>query len=203
VSATEYRVAPPDKLLIHASGIPGLDGATVAIRPDGKILLNLVGELYVAGKTPNEIARELGAAAERYYNSPTVQVDVAEYNSKFYEVFGTAVREPGRKPYTGRNTVVAALCDAGFNNDSWPQQVHVSRPPREGRSHATAIIDIKNVYLTGDTRQDYLLEEGDIIYVPDSPLRSWEKVMQKTVGPITGGAGAANSVQSVGPAPRK
>src|SRR5689334_23495862 len=97
VSATEYRVAPPDKLSIHASGIAALESVTVAIRPDGMIQLNLIGEVYVAGKTPREIGKVLTAAAERYYNNATVQVDVAEYNSKFYEVFGTAVREPGRK----------------------------------------------------------------------------------------------------------
>jgi polysaccharide export outer membrane protein len=203
VSATEYRVAPPDKLVIHASGIEKLDGVTVTIRPDGKILLNLVGELYVAGKTPTEIGKELSVAAERYYNGPTVQVDVAEYNSKFYEVFGTAVREPGRKAYTGRNTVIAALCEAGFNQDSWPQQVHVSRPPKEGRSHVTAIIDMTSVYLCGDTSQNYLLEEGDIIFVPDSPLKVWEKGAKKLLDPFTGGAGAVSAAQTAAPGAKR
>jgi polysaccharide biosynthesis/export protein len=196
VSATEYRVAPPDKLLIHASGIQGLDGATVTIRPDGKILLNLVGELYVAGKTPNEIAKELCVAADRYYNNPTVQVDVAEYNSKFYAVFGTAVRDPGRKAYTGRNTVVAALASAGFTERAWPQMVHVSRPPRDPDGQpTTVVVDLKRVYLAGDTRQNYLLEEGDIVYVPESPLAVWDAKTRQLFGPLSAGVGTGTQVQ--------
>src|SRR5438445_6688333 len=96
VSATEYRVAPPDKLRLHAPGIKELDQFTTAVRPDGKIELGLIGEISVAGKTPNEIAQSVTTAAARYYNDAQIRVEVAEYNSKFYEVFGTAVRDGGR-----------------------------------------------------------------------------------------------------------
>src|SRR4051794_15550962 len=57
VSATEYRVAPPDKLAIKAPGIKELEGLVTQIRPDGKISVNLLGEVYVAGKTPEEISK--------------------------------------------------------------------------------------------------------------------------------------------------
>src|SRR6266704_2420411 len=140
VSATEYRVAPPDKLAIRAPGIKELDQFTTAIRPDGKISLSLVGEVYVAGRTPDEIGQELTSAVERYYNDAEIRVDVVEHNSKLYEVFGTAVRDAGRKAYTGRNTVVSALAAAGFNEKAWPQQVRVSRPARAEQPRTTAVI---------------------------------------------------------------
>lgn len=187
VSARHYKVAPPDKLIIRSPGIQRLDGLVTTIRPDGYIQLNLLGEVYVVGQTPRQIAAALTELATRFYNNPQILVDVAEYNSQFYEVFGTAVRDPGRKPYTGRNTVVAALCEAGFNERAWPQQVHVSRPAKQGQQRVTAIIDMKHIYTTGDTRQNYLLEEGDIVYVPPSPLREWNDSMQKVLGPLTGG----------------
>jgi polysaccharide export outer membrane protein len=198
VSAREYRVAPPDKLLIRAPGIKELD-FTTAIRPDGKIQLNLVGEVYVAGKTPEEIGRLLTAAAAKYYNGATIQVEVAEFNSKFYTVFGTAVRNGGRKPFTGRDTVIAALASAGFNEDAWPQQVHISRPSKDGQIRATAIVDMKSMYTTGDTTQNYLLEEGDIIYVPDSPLNAFAKNARKILTPVSGFVG---TTQTLAPAPR-
>ena len=198
VSASEYRVAPPDKLLVRAPGIKELE-FTTAIRPDGKIQLSLIGEIYVAGKTPEEIGAILTAAAAKYYNGVSVQVEVAEFNSKFYTVFGTAVRSGGRKPFTGRDTVIAALASAGFNEDAWPQQVSISRPARDGQIRATAIVDMKTMYMTGDTRQNYLLEEGDIIHVPDSPLKVFEKTARKVLGPITGIAG---TTQSIAPSPR-
>ena len=198
VSAKEYRVAPPDKLLIRAPGVKEID-FTTAIRPDGKIQVNLVGEVYVAGKTPEEIGKILTAAATKYYNGAVVQVEVAEFNSKFYTVFGTAVHNAGRKPFTGRDTVIAALAGAGFNEDAWPQQVSISRPAKDGQIRATAIVDIKSMYMTGDTTQNYLLEEGDIIYVPDSPLKAFEKTARKILTPVTGLVG---TTQMLAPAPR-
>src|SRR2546421_4157894 len=191
VSATEYRVAPPDKLMIRAPGIKELDQFVTQIRPDGKISVNLLGEIYVANKTPEELNKLLTEAGNKYYNNVEVKVEVAEYASKFYQVFGTAVREGGRKPYTGRNTVISALAMAGFNEDAWPQQVSISRPAKNGQQRATAIIDMKKMYMTGDTTQNYLLEEGDIVFVPDSPLASWEKNTRKLLGPLTGIGGAA------------
>ena len=194
VSATEYRVAPPDKLQIRAPGIKELDGVVTTIRPDGKISVNLLREIYVANKTPAEIGQILTDGAGKYYNHVQVSVEVAEYASKFYEVFGLAVRDGGRKPYTGRNTVVAALAGAGFNERAWPQQVSISRPAREGQPRATVIVDMKQMYMTGDTRQNYLLEEGDIVYVPDSPLEAWADSTRKILSPLTGIMGAGQSM---------
>jgi polysaccharide export outer membrane protein len=198
VSATEYRVAPPDKLQIRAPGIKEFDNVVTTIRPDGRISVNLVKEVYVANKTPEEIGRILTEAAGRYYNNVQVKVEVVEYASKFYEVFGLAVRDGGRKPYTGRNTVVAALAGAGFNERAWPQQVSISRPAREGQPRATVIVDMKAMYMTGDTRQNYLLEEGDIVYVPDSPLEAWADNTRKVLAPLTMTVGAGQAV--AGPA---
>ena len=200
VSATEYRVAPPDKLAIRSSSIAELKDFVTQIRPDGKVSMNLLGEVYVAGKTPEEISAELTKVATKYYNSPEVKVEIAEYNSKFYRVFGTAVRDGGLKPYTGRDTVISALAAVGFTDDAWPQQVSVSRPAKNGQPRATAIVDIKNMYMTGDMRQNYLLEEGDIIYVPDSPLATWRKTTNNIAGPLGQAAGTVGAAQSVGPA---
>jgi polysaccharide export outer membrane protein len=194
VSATEYRVAPPDKLFIRAAGIKELDQQVALIRPDGKIQVNLLGEFYVAGRTPQEIGQSLTRAGAPFYNDPQIQVDVAEYNSKFYCVFGTAVRDGGRKPYTGRNTVVAALAAAGFTDDAWPQQVSLSRPAKGAQPRATAIIDMTQVFLHGDTSQNFLIEEGDVIYVPDGPLADFSKTVRKVLSPLTVIAGTAGTV---------
>src|SRR5436853_7519209 len=56
LSAREYRVDPPDEIVIKAPSIKELDGARQKVRPDGKISLNMVGDVYVVGMTPNEIS---------------------------------------------------------------------------------------------------------------------------------------------------
>src|SRR4051794_29343873 len=59
LSAREYRVDPPDEIVIKAPKITELDGVRQKVRPDGKISLNMVGEVYVVGMTPTEISELL------------------------------------------------------------------------------------------------------------------------------------------------
>jgi len=202
VSATEYRVAPPDKLIIRAPGIKELDNVQTTIRPDGKITVNLLNDVFVAGKTPEEISKALTDAASKYYNNANIKVEVADYQSKHYMVVSPNVRDQGKKPYTGRDTVISALAAAGFTDDSWPQQVSLSRPAKNGQDHATAIIDFKHMAMTGDMRQNYLIEENDIIYVPNSPLTQLRINTNNTLGPLGTGVGTVGAVQGVGPTPR-
>ena len=54
------------------------------------------------------------------------------------------------------------------------------------------------VYLAGDTRQNYLLNEGDIIYIPYSPLAAWDEKTRQLFGPLSAGAGAVGAMQGVG-----
>ena len=201
VSATEYRVAPPDKLAIRAPGIKEIDNLVTIIRPDGKVAVNLLGEIEVAGKTPEEIGKILTTAANKYYNNADIRVEVAEFLSKTYAVVAPNVRDQGKKNFTGRDTVISALAAAGFTDDSWPQQVSLSRPAKNGQPRATAIIDFKHMAMTGDMRQNYLLEENDIIYVPNSPLTQLRLNTNNILGPLGTGVGTVGAVQSVGPTP--
>lgn len=186
-----YKIAPPDKVVIRAAAIKELNGAVMQVRPDGKIAVNLLGDIDVANKTPEEIGKSLSAAAEKYYNHPDIKVEVAEYQSKFYQVFGTGIRDPGKKPHTGRNTLISALASAGFNEDAWPQQVSLSRPAADGHPRATAIIDMKKLCAAGDTQQNYVIQENDIIYVPEAPLIAWEKDARKILTSVISGDSAA------------
>jgi protein involved in polysaccharide export with SLBB domain len=199
VSAIEYRVAPPDKLTIQAPGIKELHQLTSQIRPDGKISINLLGEVFVAGKTPEEINKLLLDAAKTYYNNPDIKVEISEYASKHYSVVGTSIRDQGKKPFTGRDTVVSALAEAGFTDDAWPQQVAISRPARGAQPRATAIVDFKKMAMTGDMTQNYLIEENDIIYIPNSPLAEWRIKTNNIAGPVGQSVGTVGAMQSVGP----
>jgi polysaccharide biosynthesis/export protein len=194
VAATEYRIAPPDKLLIRAPGLKELDNLTPTIRPDGRIALNLLGEIDVNHQTPAELSAKLNTLAARYYATPDIRVELLEPHSKFYAVTGIPLRNGGRKPFTGRDTVIAALVDSGFTPDTWPQQVHLSRPDAWHETHTTVIIDFKHMSETGDLTQNYLLNEGDILYVKNSPLAQFRVTTQNLLAPINQSAGTAQTL---------
>lgn len=183
VAATDYRVDPPDVLVITSPSAPEIDGATVTVGVDGKISLNLVGDVKVSSLTPREIAMKLEELLGRYYVEPKVDVHVAGYQSKQIFVFGE-VGAPGPKPFTGRDTVLEVLGLTQLTRLAWGAQVKVIRPSADPAERHEVVIDVDRMMQTGDLTQNFLLQEGDIVYVPPTPL-AWAGLrMQDVLFPV-------------------
>jgi protein involved in polysaccharide export with SLBB domain len=185
VPPTTYRVEPPDAFKVIAPAVKELDKAVVRIRSDGKVSLNLIGDLYVAGLSPTEIAEEIVQRLGKFYNKDSlyVAVEVTDFQSKKYYVFGQVDR-PGVKPYTGRDTVIKVLAEAALNDDSWPQKVVLVRPSEDPNVRQKVTIDLKQMYMDGKADQNFLVEEGDLVYVPPSPLAEFRISFEKLMSPI-------------------
>ena len=169
VSTGHYTVMPPDSITIHAPVSPEIDGVKSRVRPDGKISLRLLGEVDVAGLTTEQIAEKLRRGLSRFYVDPEVVVDIAGYQSQHYYVFGQ-VRAPGPRAFTGRDTLLNALADAVPTFLAWRSQIRVIRPsPDDGEQHVI-VVDLDKMVEGGDVSQNILLQPGDIVQVPPTPL---------------------------------
>jgi polysaccharide export outer membrane protein len=183
IRTNEYRVAPPDKLMVATSG-PQVRTATVEISPDGFITVPQLGKFNVTGKTTREISeminRAAAVAAPVRPDAMPIDVEVVEYASRFYQVFGDAPKT-GPVPVTGRDTVLSAVADAGFNDLAWPQTVYLFRPESARRDSATVTIDMRPLCSTGNFSSNYIIEEGDVLFVPPGPRIAWN---QKLLRPM-------------------
>ena len=185
VPPATYRVQAPDSIRVTASAIKELDKLQSRIRPDGKVTLNLVGDVYVAGMTPAEIAEDLSRRLEKFYNkeSIVISVEVTEFKSKHYYVFGQVV-SPGPKAFTGSDTLIKVVAEAMLNDDAWPEKVVLIRPNEDRNVRQKITIDVKQMYETGKADQNYMLEEGDLVYVPPSPLAEFRMKTERLLAPI-------------------
>src|SRR6266702_3296765 len=183
----DYRVQSPDVLLIQAPKMNELNNEKVTVRPDGKITLNLLGDVLVAGMTPAEISRKLRQLALKYYEKDAAEVfvSVAEFKSKVVYVFGQ-VDEPGIKPFTGRDTLLDMLGQARLNENAWPQKIVIVRPNEDPNIHQKVTVDVKTMWQTGDVKDNFMLEEGDVIYVPPSPLAQTNTTFNRLLSPLRG-----------------
>lgn len=169
VSASDYVVMPPDSVEISSSSAPEVDGETQIVRQDGKISLRLIGEVKIAGLTPLEISHKLESLLQKYYVDPKVNVRVLNNSSKKLYVFGQ-VAAAGGMTYTGRDTVLSVLAKAQPTFLAWKSQVKVIRPSHEDSMRSVMTVDVDRILTEGRLDQNVLLQEGDIIYVPPTPM---------------------------------
>jgi polysaccharide biosynthesis/export protein len=108
---SEYRLGPDD--IIEVSVYQEKDlGATVPVRPDGKISIPLVGEFPASGKTAKQLQQEITVKYTEFIAAPNVTVVVKEVNSPKVSVLGE-VKTPGVYKIKDRATLLDAIAMAG------------------------------------------------------------------------------------------
>ena len=159
----EYHVAPPDVLTISIRPAPEIT-RDVVVRPDGRISLDLIGDVVVQGKTLEEIRREITDRAEKFILHPDVTVILSESNSRQYHVFGE-VMSPGAYPLVGDVNMLNALASAGGPTNFAKLDAAWLVRPTEGDS-LTYEVDFEEITRRGDATTNYELQPGDVVYVP-------------------------------------
>lgn len=187
VAAVEYRIEPPDMVLVSSPTCAEIDGDLQRIGPDGKISLKLLGEVQIAGMTPRESAAKLRELLAVYYVEPEVNVRVTAYESKKIFVFGE-VASPGPRPFTGRDSVLDVLATTHLTRMAWGAQVKVIRPSASPEARHEVVVDVDRIMQTGDLQKNFLLEDGDIVYVPPTPLAWVGQRIQDVLFPVSGAA---------------
>ncbi|WP_432800346.1 polysaccharide biosynthesis/export family protein [Poriferisphaera sp. WC338] len=183
VSSEAYLLAPPDVITVSSKRVREIANHREQIRPDGRITLPLLGSTFVAGKTCEQLSKELSDKAKEYYEDADVTVYVARFASKKIFVFGE-VSGPGAYPYSGTNTVLDTLAQAQPTRLADPKRVQIMRPSSDGTLRKRMTVDLDDMIKNGDTTLNAMLEEGDVIYVPPNPLAKVGLVFQQLLLPL-------------------
>jgi len=153
--------APPSAFSTGGAGEVDTQGQRVAA--DGTIFFPTLGRVHVAGKSPLEISRLLYDRLKGRLKDPQIDVRVVAYRSQQVQVTGD-VKAPGQLSLTGTPLrLVDAITRAGGGNpDADLQRVLVSR------NGQTTSIDVNRILLRGDMKQNIVLQNGDIVNVPNN-----------------------------------
>lgn len=183
VSVDSYLLQPPDEILVLCAKVPELNLRHQRIRPDGKVSFEGIGDVHIAGKTPEEAAELLKAKA-LVATGISVDVSVSKFESKYYYIFGQ-VNRPGAMDLTGRDTVMSAVAKAGLIPRSWEERIQVVRPSNNKDVDAKVFeVNLKDMFVRGDTSKNVLLEEGDIVFVPSTILGSVGLALEEVLAPV-------------------
>jgi len=141
---------------------------TQTIRPDGKIALQLIGEVSAQGKTPGELRAELLESYARILKQP----DIAVLTRSFYDrrVFvGGSVTVPGVFDMPGQMTLLEAIIQAGGLDLRQAEVRNIVVIRHEGDRRYGYAVDLEPV-LQGSESQPFYLRPKDIVYVPQTRI---------------------------------
>lgn len=173
--SSDVAPAPEPKLILGTGDIldfkffynPELnDNQTV--RPDGKITLQLIGEVMARGKAPLELQEEITKLYASQLRRPEATVIVRTLANRRVYV-GGHVNTPGLIELKTQMTALEAIMQAGGFNvyTAEPSNVVLVRH-KDGKRYGCAL-DYSGT-LQGKETQLFYLEPLDIIYVPRTKI---------------------------------
>jgi len=164
----EYRILPGDQLDIKFFYNSELN-ESVVVRSDGRISLQLAGEIVSAGRTP----AELTAFLQEKYTPVLVRSDVTVIvkASKGQKVFVDGeVQKPGIQEITGPITIRRCVAEAGgLKETARTHEILVIRQ-RKDMDPLVVAVNLETFNSGSDFSQDIHLLPYDIVYVPRSPI---------------------------------
>jgi protein involved in polysaccharide export with SLBB domain len=182
-AAPQPRVAlmPGDVVEVKFFYTPDLNELQT-VRPDGKITLQLIGEVESEGKSPAELRDELMELYTPHLKTPEIAVMIRSFYDRRVYV-GGQVMVPGIVEMPGTMTLLEAIMQAGgFDiRQAEIRNVIVIRHingQRYGQS-----IDMKST-LTGNKVRPFYLEPKDIVYVPQSTIAKVDQWVDQHINKI-------------------
>ena len=157
-----YLVGPPDDLLITIRPEPAIV-RQVVVQPDGKISVDMVGEVQAGGRSMTEISNEIARRISPYIRTPQVTVSLVESKSIAITILGQ-VQRPATFPLQREMRVSEALgLVAGPTELGAASRIRLVRQTA-GKPQVLKV-DLDAIR-GGDLRTNHVLEAGDIIHVP-------------------------------------
>ncbi len=158
IDPNKYLIGPEDVLFVRTWREVDFTQA-VAVRPDGKITMPLIGDLQAAGLTPLQLTVDLKDKLGKYINNPDVTVSVTEVRSKKYFIDGEVGR-PGAYPLVSPTNVLEALSIAsGFREFAKQNDIRILRGSKSFKFNYKDVIKGKHL------EQNIYLENGDHVIV--------------------------------------
>ena len=175
----EYRLFKYDKIQLVAIGFEEFAAATststrndIMIGVDGIAQIPYVGNVKLAGLTLEEARTLLEDKLGRYFKLSGFNVFLTEYGKRKVYVMGN-VRSQGIKEMPVDNMNVYAAISAAGGVDNRGRSKHVQLLRQIDNKLYFREVNLDGFVKKHDMSQNIVIEDGDIIYVPDSGKVIW------------------------------
>ncbi|MEP7221857.1 MAG: XrtA/PEP-CTERM system exopolysaccharide export protein [Novosphingobium sp.] len=166
----EYVIGPLDELTVFVWRNPEL-GASVQVRPDGRITTPLITDMPAVGKTPSMLAEDLKLQLSQYIQDPLVSVIVNKFAGTFSQqvrVIG-ATTKPASLPYRANMTLLdAMIAVGGLSEYASGNRAKLIRFDKETGHQREFALRLGDLLKKGESKANVMLMPGDVIIIPES-----------------------------------
>lgn len=158
------------------------------VRPDGTVNLGVYGRVHVARMTQEKAKEAIEEHLSKYFQKPTVAVDIGGFNSTVYYVIfdgGGSGEQVIRLPYTGHETVLDAIGQVyGLPAIASKSRVWLARPDESRPEDEVYPIDWRGITQKGQSATNYQIFPRDRIYVAAQPLVAVDTYLGRMLAPV-------------------
>jgi polysaccharide export outer membrane protein len=168
--APYYLIGPGDTLEIFVWQNSDLQ-ETVLVRPDGRVTVPLIDDVFVAGRTPAEVGKEIQTRMGAFILEPHVTVMVKDISGTFGQqirVIGEA-QKPRAIPYRNEMTVLDVLIEVdGLTEFAAGNRAVIARE-EQGRVRRYRV-RLDDLIRNGEIDANVEMAPGDILIIPQRYL---------------------------------
>jgi len=162
----EYFLGAGDKILITFNNSTDSNGSYI-IGSEGTIDLPFVGNIVLDGLSEKNAKQKIREVAAKFYKDTELQFKIEEYNSSKVFVVGTVKNQIAidlnQTPLTVLDAVIKADFKPSGNDNLFATKGFLRR---NGKIYE---IDIQNTFLSKDSKENFFLKKGDVIFLDKSP----------------------------------
>ena len=132
----------------------------------------MAGAIEVKGMTVEQFTQVLKNRLSQYFVNPDISVNLVKLGAVRVYVFGE-VNKPGVYELTQSHRVIDAIGAAsGFNWDTAKKKIFLIHQDQPDKPIA---INLNHILQTGDMSQNYVMKEGDILYLTKNSRISFSR----------------------------
>lgn len=166
----DYKIGVDDRIRISVWRNPDLS-SEVPVRPDGRISSPLIGDVYAAGLTPEQLAQLIKVKLSDYVRDPQVSVILTGLNSNEYlsrvRIIGSVQNAQSLTFRKGMTVIDLVLAAGGLDEFAAANRATLYRINPEDGSIKNIKLKLKDLMKKGKLEQNRLLAPGDVISVPE------------------------------------
>jgi protein involved in polysaccharide export with SLBB domain len=190
VERGDYRLQDGDRLNIKFP-YHGRSNQELPIRPDGKISLDVTGDIVAEGLTPHELEEIIKQRSSNKLRDPEVVVIVTQMGDRKAYVGGEVGRPGFVAVQEGMTPLQAVLAAGGFKDTAKKDSVLYIARGSDGAYHASRV-DLEDVVENGQP-ETVRLTGNDVVFVPATRIANADTFVEQYVRklmPVDSRAGA-------------